>query len=83
MPLRDHLWNGIAGFLRGLIWVYRHSFSMIFGSSCRFLPTCSAYADEAIRIHGPTKGTALTIRRFCRCHPWGGHGFDPVPEKHK
>lgn len=66
--------------LRGLIWAYRHSFSMVFGNRCRFLPTCSAYADEAIRVYGPVKGSALAVRRFCRCHPWGGHGFDPVPK---
>lgn len=47
--------------------------------SCRFTPTCSAYALEALQRHGPFKGSYLTIRRLLRCHPWGGSGYDPVP----
>ena len=70
-------------FLRGLIWFYRHSLSLLLGRHCRFMPTCSAYADEAIRIHGAAKGGRLALKRICRCHPFtklgGGHGFDPVP----
>jgi putative membrane protein insertion efficiency factor len=66
--------------LRILIWLYRHSLSYFLGQQCRFIPTCSAYADEALRRHGARKGSLLTIRRLCRCHPWGGQGFDPVPE---
>ena len=50
-------------------------------SGCRYLPTCSAYADEAIRIHGAGRGTLLALRRLARCHPWGGHGVDPVPDR--
>jgi putative membrane protein insertion efficiency factor len=79
--------GGIASFrllsfvLRLLIWLYRHSLSTFLGRNCRFLPTCSDYANEAIRIHGPIQGSALALSRFCRCHPWGGSGFDPVPEK--
>jgi putative membrane protein insertion efficiency factor len=68
-------------FLRALIWIYRHSLSMLIGRECRFLPTCSAYADEALRVHGAVKGLKLTLKRLGRCHPWGGHGFDPVPPK--
>lgn len=49
------------------------------GASCRFTPTCSAYGSEAIKKHGPFKGGWLTIKRIGRCHPWGGHGPDPVP----
>jgi hypothetical protein len=49
-------------------------------TGCRYLPTCSAYAEEAIRRHGPVRGTGLAVRRLSRCHPWGGHGVDPVPD---
>lgn len=47
--------------------------------SCRFTPTCSQYAVEAIRKHGPLRGLWLAVRRILRCHPWGGSGYDPVP----
>ena len=46
---------------------------------CRYLPTCSEYGLQAIKKHGPFKGGWLTIKRISRCHPWGGHGYDPVP----
>jgi uncharacterized protein len=49
------------------------------GMGCRFTPTCSQYAIEAVRSHGTFKGSALALRRLCRCHPWGGFGPDPVP----
>lgn len=53
----------------------------LFGATggCRFTPSCSSYAMEALREHGPVTGTALAARRICRCHPWGGCGHDPVP----
>jgi putative membrane protein insertion efficiency factor len=56
--------------------------TFLFGSTggCRFTPTCSAYAVEAVRRHGAVTGTVLTAKRICRCHPWGGCGHDPVPE---
>lgn len=47
---------------------------------CRFTPTCSAYARDAFLLHGPVKGAMLTLRRILRCHPWGGAGYDPVPQ---
>ena len=47
--------------------------------SCRFTPTCSQYAVEALRKYGPVKGGWLTLKRLARCHPWGGSGYDPVP----
>jgi putative membrane protein insertion efficiency factor len=69
----------IALFLRGLIWLYRYSLSAFVGRECRFIPTCSVYADEAIRKYGPWKGLLLALKRVGRCHPWGGSGYDPVP----
>jgi putative membrane protein insertion efficiency factor len=50
------------------------------GLGCRFTPTCSQYALEAVQRHGAISGTVLSVRRLCRCHPWGGCGEDPVPE---
>ena len=58
---------------------YQLSISPLFPPSCRFTPTCSQYAIEAIRRHGPLKGLWLALRRLSRCHPWGGSGYDPVP----
>jgi putative membrane protein insertion efficiency factor len=53
-------------------------------SPCRYVPTCSNYALDALEQHGAVRGSALTVRRLFRCHPWGGHGWDPVPEgKHR
>jgi uncharacterized protein len=60
---------------------YQRWISPLKPPSCRFIPTCSEYAIEAITQHGPGKGCWLAGKRICRCHPWGGHGFDPVPPK--
>ncbi len=58
---------------------YRLIFSPWVGHNCRYQPTCSAYALEAIEIHGGLRGGWLTVRRILRCHPWGASGYDPVP----
>lgn len=65
--------------LVALIRFYRIGISPWTPASCRFHPTCSAYAEEAVRRHGGLKGAWLAVRRVGRCHPWGGSGYDPVP----
>lgn len=62
-----------------LIKFYQLCISPFTPPSCRFTPTCSQYALEAFRKHGPFKGLYLSVRRILRCHPWGGSGYDPVP----
>ena len=61
------------------IYFYKGAISPLTPPSCRFTPSCSTYAIEALRKHGPFKGLYLAIRRILRCHPWGGSGYDPVP----
>ena len=68
-----------AKILIGVIRVYQLTLSPLFGGSCRFLPTCSAYAIEALRTHGAVRGMLLAVRRLSACHPFGRSGFDPVP----
>ncbi|WP_217939136.1 membrane protein insertion efficiency factor YidD [Duncaniella muris] len=58
---------------------YQLCISPMFPAACRFTPTCSQYAVEAITRHGPVRGLWLAIKRIGRCHPWGGSGYDPVP----
>lgn len=62
---------------------YRLAVSPMLPASCRYTPTCSQYALEALKIHGPLKGSWLAVKRICRCHPWGGCGYDPVPPKNE
>jgi len=62
-----------------MIRVYQLGISPLLGPKCRFTPTCSNYALQAFRKYGPVKGFWLSIKRIARCHPWGGHGHDPVP----
>jgi uncharacterized protein len=66
--------------LIGLLAAYRYAVSPLLGVNCRYLPSCSDYAREAIDRNGAWKGGWLTLARLCRCHPWGNHGFDPVPD---
>jgi uncharacterized protein len=65
--------------LRAAIRVYQLLLAPVLPPSCRYLPSCSHYAEEAIVRHGPLRGGYLAARRLCRCHPWGGSGYDPVP----
>lgn len=59
---------------------YRYTLSAFMGRQCRYLPTCSSYAEEAISRHGAWAGGWMGLSRICRCHPWGDAGFDPVPQ---
>ncbi len=83
-PVKGHfLRRLVVGLLVAPIRVYQRFISPLFPPSCRFQPTCSHYAVEALQVHGPVKGMVLAIRRLSRCHPvkWlgGSSGFDPVP----
>ena len=79
--------NASVAILVAPIWLYRWLISPMFVSPCRFQPTCSVYAIDALHEHGPLKGLYLTARRLLRCHPitWlgGSSGFDPVPRNMK
>lgn len=65
--------------LNALFRAYHLILSPLLGTNCRYAPTCSVYTRVAIDLHGPVKGSWLGLKRICRCHPLGGHGFDPVP----
>jgi len=74
-------YNPIRLALIGFLRLYRLLVSPLYGQVCRFYPTCSAYALEAIRRHGALGGCYLAARRLVRCHPWSAGGYDPVPER--
>jgi hypothetical protein len=67
--------------LVGVARAWQLSFSAVLPPSCRFQPSCSAYMIEAVRRHGAARGLWLGLARIARCHPWGGHGYDPVPDR--
>ena len=71
--------QSLSALLCLLIRSYQLLISPILGPTCRYLPSCSVYATEAIRIHGPLKGSWLAVQRVCRCHPFHRGGYDPVP----
>jgi hypothetical protein len=79
------LMRGIRQFLTWVllapIYIYRYVISPVLPAACRYTPTCSQYAVEALKIHGPFKGFLLAVWRILRCNPWGGHGYDPVPPR--
>lgn len=62
-----------------LVRVYQYGISPLTPASCRYTPTCSTYAVQAIQLHGPWRGGWLALKRIASCHPWGGSGYDPVP----
>lgn len=66
-----------------LVKIYQWIISPILPQSCRYTPTCSNYMIEAVNVWGPIKGTYLGLKRIVSCHPWGGHGHDPVPKREK
>jgi uncharacterized protein len=74
---RGALTRALVGVLRG----YQRWISPALPPSCRFYPTCSAYAIEALQVHGPLRGAWLALRRLLRCHPWHPGGIDPVPPR--
>ena len=69
----------LTAMIVGLVRAYQVVLSPLLGDCCRFTPTCSRYCIEAVRIHGPFKGSWLTLRRLLRCRPYGPSGYDPVP----
>jgi putative membrane protein insertion efficiency factor len=71
----------IQQLLIGMVKAYRYFLSPSLGSACRFEPTCSVYALDALQQHGASVGTYLTLQRIGRCHPWCDGGHDPVPER--
>lgn len=71
--------NLVRMLLKGIVRAYQWGLSPLLPPSCRYTPTCSHYAIEALDTHGPAVGSWLAVKRICRCHPWGGHGYDPVP----
>lgn len=84
-PPSARTWRGslparaLNGLFLGLVKIYRVGISPYLPQTCRYTPTCSAYATEALRKYGPLKGGWLALKRIASCHPWGGHGHDPVP----
>lgn len=71
--------RGAALLLIGLVRLYQGTLAYFFRGACRFEPSCSRYAAEALTTHGAARGGVMALRRLCRCHPWGGAGYDPVP----
>ncbi len=71
----------VGRILIAVIRFYQTAISPLSLPSCRFTPSCSAYAREAIEVHGAVSGGWLALKRILRCHPWGGYGYDPVPRR--
>lgn len=69
----------VRALVLGLLRFYQGAISPLYPATCRYTPTCSQYAVEAVRKHGALQGGWLALKRLRRCHPWGGSGYDPVP----
>lgn len=82
-PSREGRVSVPARALRGFVHGWRLTASLMYGSVCRYHPSCSEYALDALAEHGALRGGWLTARRLCRCHPWGGSGYDPVPRRRR
>lgn len=78
-PVSKALGYLFTQFMILLVKFYKYFISPMLPNACRYVPTCSEYSVEAFRVHGFFKGFYLTIKRIASCHPWGGHGYDPVP----
>lgn len=74
--------NPVKVLVVGLLKAYRFAISPLYGQVCRYHPSCSAYALQAVETHGVLRGTCLAVRRLGRCHPWAAGGYDPVPAAH-
>jgi putative membrane protein insertion efficiency factor len=79
MTVLDGIGALIGLALRVAIRAYQLLLAPVLPPCCRYLPSCSHYAEEAIAVHGPLRGGRLAVWRLCRCHPWGNSGYDPVP----
>jgi uncharacterized protein len=75
--------KGIGWIILLPVYFYKYAISPLTPASCRHIPTCSEYAVQAVKTHGPFKGFWLTTRRLAKCHPWGTKGYDPVPPKNR
>ncbi|MBK8612722.1 MAG: membrane protein insertion efficiency factor YidD [Flavobacteriales bacterium] len=71
--------NLLTKLMVALVKLYQYILSPILPGACRYTPSCSEYGVQALRKHGPWRGGWLTLKRILSCHPWGGHGYDPVP----
>jgi uncharacterized protein len=79
---RHHSAGRVLGLaIRGMIRAYQLLVAPILVPSCRYYPSCSRYAAEAVARHGSWRGSLFAVRRLLRCHPWGGSGYDPVPSE--
>lgn len=80
VPLSSRSHRAAAAFAKAPIHAYQWTLKPLIGLECRHLPSCSEYGLEAIDINGAWRGSWLMLARICRCHPWGSHGLDPVPD---